>query len=185
MDVRMPGLDGLSAAQELSRWPAAPAVVFCTAYGDYAVDAFDTNAAGYLLKPVNQDKLAQALAKAARLAPAESEPVARSHISAKSRRGVELVAMAEVRYFIADHKYVTVYHCGGELLIDDTLKELEDEFGERLLRVHRNALVMMEHIQGLERVELGQFRVRLGGLEHGPLVSRRHLPSVRRALEKL
>lgn len=188
MDVRMPGLDGLSAAQELSRWPAGPAVVFCTAYGDYAVDAFDTNAAGYLLKPVNQDKLAQALAKAARLAPALTPPgvpAARSHISAKSRRGVELVAMAEVRYFIADHKYVTVYHCGGELLIDDTLKELEDEFGERVLRVHRNALVVMEHIQGLERVELGQFRVKLGGLEHGPLVSRRHLPSVRRALEKL
>jgi two-component system response regulator AlgR len=191
MDIRMPGMDGLSAARELSQQPAPPAVVFCTAYDDYAVEAFDTNAIGYLLKPVKQDKLAQALAKAARLGHAQLAALpgigapARSHISAKSRRGVELVAMAEVRYFIADHKYVTVYHCDGELLIDDTLKELEDEFGARLLRVHRNALVVVEHIQGLERVELGQFRIKLGGLGHGPQVSRRHLPAVRRALEKL
>jgi two-component system response regulator AlgR len=194
MDIRMPGLDGLSAALELSRRPDAPAIIFCTAYDEYAIDAFDANAVGYLLKPVNQDKLAQALAKARRLTqhqlqalqtPAPAAPGARSHISAKSRRGVELVALSEVRYFIADHKYVTVYHCGGELLIDDTLKDLEDEFGARLLRVHRNALVLVAHIEGLQRVKLGQYRVKLTSVDHGPLISRRHLPAVRRVLESL
>lgn len=195
MDIRMPGLDGLSAAMELSRRPDAPAIIFCTAYDEYAVDAFDANAVGYLLKPVNQDKLAQALSKAARitqqqlhaLQSPEAAPVngVRSHISAKSRRGVELVPLSEVRYFIADHKYVTVFHCGGELLIDDTLKDLEEEFGDRLLRVHRNALVLVEHVQGLQRVDRGQYRVKLSDIEHGPLVSRRHLPAVRRVLETL
>lgn len=193
MDIRMPGLDGLSAARELARQPAPPAIIFCTAYDEYALDAFDANAIGYLLKPVNQDKLAQALAKAERLTqaqlavldPAAPAPAQRSHISAKSRRGVELLAVTDVRYFIADHKYVTVHHSGGELLIDDTLRELEDEFGPRLLRVHRNALVVREHIEGLRRVELGQYQVRLTGMEHGPLVSRRHLPAVRRVLESL
>jgi len=191
LDIRMPGLDGLGAARELSRLPLPPAIIFCTAYDEYAVEAFDANAIGYLLKPVNQDKLAQALAKAARLTQAQlaalgGPPSAlRTHISARSRRGVELIPLTEVRYFIADHKYVTAHHCAGELLINDTLKELEDEFGLRLLRVHRNALVVLEHVLGLQRVELGQYRVRLAGVEHGPLVSRRHLPEVKRVLENL
>jgi two-component system response regulator AlgR len=190
MDIRMPGLDGLGVATQLARLPAPPAIIFCTAYDEYALEAFDANAIGYLLKPVNQHKLEQALAKAARLSPAQCRALAeprgpRTHISAKSRRGVELIPLAEVRYFIADHKYVTVHHCEGELLINDTLKELEDEFGRRLLRVHRNALVVLDHVWGLQRVELGQYRVKLAGLEHGPLVSRRHLPEVKRILENL
>ncbi|MDB6063455.1 MAG: DNA-binding response regulator [Verrucomicrobiaceae bacterium] len=193
MDIRMPGRDGLSVALELAQKPAAPAVIFCTAYDDYAVEAFDTNAVGYLLKPVNQAKLALALAKAERLSlsqqsalqPVAQLPDTRSHISAKSRRGMELIPLSDVRYFIADHKYVTVYHRYGEVLIDDTLKELEEEFGGKLLRVHRNALVVVDHVVGLDRAALGQFRVRLADLQHGPLVSRRLLPDVRHILASL
>jgi len=109
----------------------------------------------------------------------------RSHIAAKSRRGLELIPLIDVRYFIADHKYVTVYHRHGEVLIDDSLKELEDELGQRVLRVHRNALVMMEHVVGLERIALGQHRIKLADVNHGPMISRRHLSDVRRALESL
>ena len=193
LDIRMPGRDGLSVALELANKPAAPAVIFCTAYDDYAVQAFDTNAVGYLLKPVNQEKLALALAKAQRLSSAQLsalQPVTqqaetRAHISAKSRRGIELIALTDVRYFIADHKYVTVYHRHGEVLIDDTLKELEEEFGGKLLRVHRNALVLVDYVVGLERAALGQYRVRLADIQHGPLVSRRMLPDVRQVLENL
>ncbi|MDX9875732.1 MAG: LytTR family DNA-binding domain-containing protein, partial [Spongiibacteraceae bacterium] len=190
LDIRMPGRDGMAVARELAGWEQAPAVVFCTAYDEYAVDAFEANAIGYLLKPVNRDKLAQALQKARRLSAAELESVAeprpaaarRLHISARSRRGVELLPVEEARYFIADHKYVTVIHPGGELLIDDTLKELEQEFAPELLRVHRNALVALAHVQGLERVEAGQYRVRLAGVDQGPVVSRRHLPTVKKVL---
>lgn len=191
MDIRMPGLDGLSAALKLAQKPTSPAVIFCTAYDDYAVEAFDANAVGYLLKPVSQEKLAAALQKAARLSasqlsalkPVAEQPESRSHITAKSRRGMEMIPLAEVRYFIADHKYVTVYHRFGEVLIDDTLKELEEEFGDKLLRVHRNALVVVEHVHGLERVGMGQYRVKLADIEHGPVVSRRHLSDVRKDLE--
>lgn len=193
MDIRMPGTDGLGAALQLAQQPRSPAVIFCTAYEEYAIAAFETNAVAYLLKPVSQDKLAQALAKAQRLSQAQAvalQPIAgtparRSHISAKSRRGMELIALADVRYFIADQKYVTVYHCNGEVLIDDTLKELEDEFGDLLLRVHRNALVMRARVAGLERIALGQYRIKLIDMAQGPQVSRRHLPEVRRALEHL
>lgn len=192
MDIRMPGTDGLSAALQLAQQPNSPAVIFCTAYDEYAIAAFDANAVAYLLKPVNQEKLAAALAKAERLStaqlgalqPAMQGSPTRTHISAKSRRGMELIALEDVRYFIADQKYVTVHHRHGEVLIDDTLKELEDEFGARLLRVHRNALVVLEHIVGLERVMLGQYRIKLADLGHGPQVSRRHLAEVRRALEQ-
>lgn len=186
LDIRMPGRDGLSVARELAGWPEPPAVIFCTAYDEYAIEAFDAHAIGYLLKPVGRDKLAQALHQARRLLPTELEALGnggRHHISARSRRGVELLPVTEVRYFLADHKYVTVVHPGGELLIDDTLKELEEEFGPQLLRVHRNALVALAHVQGLERVELGQYRVKLAGVDDGPLVSRRHLAAVKRQLE--
>lgn len=199
MDIRMPGMDGLSAARELSERTHGPAVIFCSAYDEYAIEAFEANAIGYLLKPVNQEKLALALAKAQRLSQSQASALSmasasapnsmtggpRTQLSAKSRRGIELLPLSQARYFIADHKYVTVFHTGGELLLDETLKELEDEFGSRLLRVHRNALVMLEHIQGLERIELGQYRVKLFGVSHGPVVSRRHLPDVRKLLEKL
>lgn len=194
MDIRMPGLDGLSAALQLAQQPSPPAVIFCTAYDEYAIDAFDASAVGYLLKPVNQDKLAQALGKAARLSQTqiaalqpqlEAPREGRNHIAAKSRRGLELVPLADVRYFSADQKYVTVHHRNGEVLIDESLKELEEEFGDRLLRVHRNALVVMAQVIGLERVALGHYRVRLADIEHGPTISRRHLSAVRRALENL
>ncbi len=192
LDIRMPGVDGLSVARALAEQPQAPAVIFCTAYDDYAIEAFEANAIGYLLKPVSQEKLALALAKAERLA-ANRIPIVddsplprlRSHLSARSRRGVELLPLTRARYFLADHKYVTVYHAGGELLIDDTLKELEDEFGKRLLRVHRNALVMVDYVLGLERTLRGQYRVKLADIALGPTVSRRHLPLVREALETL
>ena len=190
LDIRMPVMDGINAARVLAAADKPPAVIFCTAYGDYAVDAFDANAVGYLLKPVAAQRLEEALAKArkpnrAQLAAVASQdpaPGERTHISAKSHRGMELVPVEEVRYFVADQKYVTAVHAGGQLLIDDTLKELEDQLGDRFLRVHRNALVAIAHVQGLEREDSGQYRVRLSGIEEGPVVSRRHLASVRKRL---
>lgn len=204
MDIRMPVMDGLDAAKQIAASEQPPAMIFCTAYDDYALRAFDANAVDYLLKPVNRDKLAQALAKAQTLnrlqlsaldegqqvtgdvPPVETEQ--RSHICAKSSRGVELIALDDVRYFLADQKYVTVYYMVddkvAEILIDDSLKELEREFSNRLVRVHRNALVAIHHIQGLERCESGA-RVKLAGLDQGPQVSRRHMPAVRQLLKSL
>ncbi len=192
MDIRMPVMDGLSAARAIADMAQPPAVIFCTAYNDYALEAFEAEAVGYLLKPVNRDKLSVALDKAQKLnkvqlsALAESaqEQGLRSHISAKTSRGIELVSLAEVRYFLAEQKYVSAVYTAGELLIDDSLKDLEEEFGERLLRVHRNALVVVEHILGLERLDQG-YRIKLAGIEQGPLVSRRHMSELRKLLKEL
>jgi two-component system response regulator AlgR len=149
---------------------------------------------GYLLKPIKAEQLQDALNKARRLnkvqraaaipAPAGSAQV-RTHISAKTRRGVDLIALNDVRFFIADHKYVTVYHTGGEHLLDETLKELEEEFGERLLRIHRSALVSVNHIEGLERNGQGQYQVRLADTQQRPTVSRRHAGALKALLKQL
>lgn len=195
MDIRMPLMDGLEAAINVAEMDEPPAVIFCTAYNDYAIEAFEANAVGYLLKPVNRDKLAQALAKAQKLnrvqlsALATDEPVVeRRHLTVKTARGVELVAIDEARCFMADHKYVTiVYHRDGqvqELLTDDSLKELEREWGDQLVRLHRNALVVRHHLKGIERCEQG-YRATVNDLEEGPVISRRHLPELRKLLQQL
>ncbi len=202
MDIRMPVMDGLQAARHLAKSDEPPAVIFCTAYNDYALEAFDAHAVDYLLKPVSRDKLVQALAKAQKLnrvqlsalVENDNEPqgsgqhVSRSHISVKSSRGIELIALDNVRYFLADQKYVTVYHLAEqglkEVLIDDPLKELEQELGEHFVRIHRNALVAIAHIQGLEKNAQGA-RLKLADVEQGPQVSRRHMPEVRKLLQQL
>jgi two-component system, LytTR family, response regulator AlgR len=196
LDIRMPGMDGLETARHLTALEAPPAVIFCTAYDEHAIQAFDLQAVGYLLKPVRLEQLAQALDKAQRVNRAQLAALGssdagqpggarRSHISARTRRGLELIPVAEVRYFLADQKYVTVRSDRTEVIIDETLKELEDEFGELFVRVHRNALVAVAHIECLERQGPGQSRIRLRGVEQSLEVSRRHLASVRRLVKNL
>lgn len=193
LDVRMPGEDGIAVAKRIANLDHPPAIIFCTAYDEYALDAFGTDAVGYLLKPVQLEDLQKVLDKAFKLNRLQLEalkekPVAesgRQHISAKTRRGVELISLADVRYFIADQKYVTVHHLQGETLIDDTLKDLEDEFAGRFIRVHRNSLVAIEHIEAMERSSDGHFKLRLSGLDAKPVVSRRHVPHLKELLAKL
>ena len=194
LDVRMPGEDGLSVARHIGALDDPPAVIFCTAFDQYALDAFGTEAVGYLLKPVKAEQLLEALTKAQRLNKVQRAAVSqqltpvgnlRSHISAKTRRGVELIPLDEVRYFIADHKYVTVYHTQGEHLLDETLKELEEEFSQRFLRIHRNALVSVKHIEAIERNAQGQYQVRLTNTETRPIVSRRHVGGLKALLKHL
>ncbi len=193
LDVRMPEEDGISAAKKITEMEDPPAVIFCTAYDEYALDAFSTAAVGYLLKPVKQEDLEEALLKTqklnkmqlAALAEREAPTNQRKHISAKTRRGVELIPLDNVRFFIADHKYVTVYHTEGETLIDDTLKELETEFANLFVRIHRNALVSINAIEGMERNPQGQYRVRLKNIEEKPIVSRRHVSRLRELLTSM
>jgi two-component system response regulator AlgR len=184
MDIRMPGMDGLEAAQRLSQLPQSPAVVFCTAYDDYALQAFDAEALGYLLKPVSQEKLLAALNKVQRLMPASAAAEKNSeqaYLTARTHRGLQRIALTDCRYFLADSKYVTAYHRDGELIIDETLKQLEDQFADALLRVHRNALVSRQHVQALEK-DGDHYRVRLSDCTEGPLISRRMMAEVKAAL---
>ena len=191
----MPGMDGMEAGKQLSSLASPPAVIFCTAFGEHAVEAFDVNASGYLMKPVRRDGLLEALNQASLVNKVQLESIlgkdenpelrSRTHISAKTRRGIELIPLSEVKFFQADHKYVTVRLEGGEVLIDDTLRDLENEFGERLVRIHRNALIMMDHLEGLERDPAGHYQVRMRGVDEKLDVSRRHVSGLRRLVQTL
>ncbi|WP_439136240.1 LytR/AlgR family response regulator transcription factor [Pseudomaricurvus sp.] len=197
LDIHMPGESGLQAAKQLTALDDPPAVIFCTAYDQHALDAFAVNAQDYLLKPVRKDKLMDALSKAQRLNRMQRQNMAaspqsgertnsgRAHISTRTRRGVELIAVEKVFFFAADQKYVTVYHQGGETLIDDTLKELEQEFGDRFVRIHRNALVPLARVEAMEKNSAGQFELRLKGTDLRPAVSRRHAGHLRDLLSSL
>ncbi|NIB39405.1 response regulator transcription factor [Pseudomaricurvus alkylphenolicus] len=187
LDIHMPGESGLLAAQQLVDLEDPPAVIFCTAYEQHALEAFGVNAVDYLLKPVRKEKLLAAMQQACNLNKAQRQTLnqgseGRPHISARTRRGVELIPIEQIHFFAADHKYVTVYHREGETLIDDTLKELEQSLGERFVRVHRNALVALNRIEAMEKGANGQFVLRLTGTQQRPVVSRRHVAALRQLL---
>lgn len=189
MDIRMPGMDGLEAARHLAALDHPPAVIFTTAYGDHALEAFDSEAVDYLLKPIRRERLSQALARAGRLTRAqlsalsEANERARSHLSINYQGNVHLIPIEKVIYFQADQKYVTVYHGDGEALLDESLKNLEQEFGEQFIRIHRNALVAVDALTGMERDNQGGYHVCLAGSSEKPEVSRRHVSELRRLLK--
>jgi two-component system response regulator AlgR len=194
LDVRMPEMDGIQCAEALTSLQNPPAVIFVTASDQHAIEAFQKQAIGYLLKPVNRDDLSAALTRASRLNAAQvnqlratnhSDSPTRQHITARTHRGMELIPLDSIYYFLADQKYVTVRHAGGEVLIDETLKELEAEFGDRFIRVHRNALLAVPFLEGIEMVATGQYQVRFRGIDERLAVSRRHLPQLKDKMHML
>lgn len=194
LDIRMPDVDGIEVASRLDAMEAPPAIIFCTAYDEYAMQALQHHAVAYLLKPVREKDLSEALATAGRvnrmqLASLRDEGAApdatvggRSQVSSHTHRGLESLPISDIRCFIAEQKYVSALGEGVELLLPDTLKDLEREFGERFVRVHRNALVALEHIVRLQRDDDTGWSVVLDGVEQRPAVSRRHLAQVKQAL---
>jgi two-component system response regulator AlgR len=195
LDIRMPGLDGLETAHHFNSLEKPPAVIFTTAYDEYAVDAFDAQAIGYILKPVRRERLAKALDRAKKLSAATIAAVAdssgienqRQHICARVHGELQLIRVEDIHYFQADQKYTRVCFAGGEHLIDDSIKQLEEEFEDRFVRVHRSALVAVACIQALEKTSDGQVFVRLRGYEENDgdrlTISRRHLADVRQRLK--
>lgn len=156
LDIRMPLMDGIEAAQHLQRMKIPPKLIFTTAYDAYAIKAFELNAIDYLLKPIRQERLEIALSKVRALLPTQIEALkplqtARTHLSIHERGRVILVPLNDVIYFRAEQKYVTVRTAEREFLVEDSLTQLEVEFGDRLLRLHRNCLVAKPFITGFEK----------------------------------
>lgn len=159
LDIRMPGMDGIELASHLGRLANPPAVIFTTAYDNYAVQAFDLNAVDYLLKPVRAQRLLAALQKLP--SHADGELLAglgrqlrgggRTHLSSHERGRLLLVPVGEILYFKADLKYVTARTVDREYLLDETLTHLESEFAERFLRVHRAVLLARQALAGVEK----------------------------------
>jgi two-component system response regulator AlgR len=187
LDIRMPELDGVAVAEQLTREESPPAVIFCTAFDEYALDALRNQAVAYLLKPVRERELERALEGAVRINRAQLQAIGfsdsgRQEVVSAGHRGVETLPVDQVRCFLAEDKYVRACSPQGDILIMDSLKELESEFAGCFLRVHRNALVALEHVLRLRRGE-GGWIVELDGVAPRPAVSRRHLAEFKAAFK--
>ncbi len=178
-----------------SEFQCPPALIF-SGLDDIVpiLTALKAGATDYLLIPVRQNDLRFAFEKAGRLNAAQQSTLSseqgkpsrpRQYIAARTHRGVELIALADVYYFTADQKYVKVRHKNGVVLIDETLKDLEQEFNDTMFRIHRNALINLEYLDLLETVDSGQYQVRFRGMNETLAVSRRHLPTLREKIQNI
>lgn len=192
LDIRMPGMDGLEVASHLLQVEAPPAIVFTTAYQDHALSAFDANAVDYLLKPIRKERLKIAIERAAvvsqntlsTLNETEELASARTHLSALIKGSIQLIPIENIYYLKAEQKYVTAGWPGGELLLDEPLISLEVEFKEHFIRIHRNALVAINHIHSLCKSSEGQHIIKLNDIPLKLAVSRRLLPEIKKILKQ-
>ena len=187
LDIRMPGIDGLEVARQLAAQTSPPLIAFCTAFDAHALSAFESAALDYLVKPVREERLAETLRRArTRLGVAVpvAGPQARTQLCARLGGHLRLIPVADIRYLQAEEKYVVVHHAQGEDLIEESLKSLEEEFGGRFLRIHRNCLVARDSLKELRRDAEGHAQAILHGVERPLDVSRRCLPDLREAMRR-
>ena len=185
LDISMPGMDGMSLARVLQEGGASPGVIFCTAYQDQALEAFEQEAVDYLVKPVRAERLEKALEKARRYLGDGPDPEDEHFLRSTLGGKVILTPIHRVICLLAEDKYTTVIHEKGSTVIDDSLTDLERRFEEMFFRIHRNALVSRKHIRGLERKYDGHTQVLLSGTDHKPEVSRRNISLLRKLLNEL
>jgi DNA-binding LytR/AlgR family response regulator len=181
LDIHMPGLTGLELAQVLARFRTPPPIVFVTAHEGHAVDAFDLRAVDYVLKPVREERLAEAvrrvLAGAARPQESADEqiPVERGGVTRFLRR-------SEVQYAEAHGDYVRLHTAGGSHLLRRPLTALEEDWADAgFVRIHRSLLVSLAHVDEI-RMEGGRCTVVVAGADLQ--VSRRHTRELRELLTR-
>ena len=158
LDIRMPIMDGIETARHLQKLQNPPAIIFTTALDGHALEAFELNAVDYLLKPIRLERLLSALNKALTnrtLSPKALGVInskARTHLSITERERVMLVPIADICYMRAELKYVTLKTLDREYLLEESLVNLEKEFADRFVRIHRSCLVARKAVVGFEKV---------------------------------
>ncbi|HEY5776113.1 MAG TPA: LytTR family DNA-binding domain-containing protein [Xanthomonadales bacterium] len=185
LDISMPGMDGMTLAQMLQRNGSAPAIIFCTAWSDQAVEAFECEAVDYLVKPVRAERLERALDKAGRFLAGPADETSGVFLRSTLGGKVRMLPMADVIYLVAEDKYTTAVHEKGKMVINQSLLDLENEHAGIIVRVHRGALVIKKRIRGLEKATDGRHFLKLDGCDDRPQVSRRNLPAIRKLIREL
>ena len=189
LDIRMPGADGLTLAQMLRDMPEAPAVVFVTAHAEHAVQAFELEAVDYLTKPVRFERLVASLQKVERtivIRRGQMPYFPEETLIIQERGRLVRVPLAEVVYFKAELKYITVRTVAKTYILDGSLSELEEKYKAQFMRIHRNAIIARRAVRALEKhvdPEEGEgWAVRLDGVAELLFVSRRQVAAVREAI---
>ena len=179
VDIAMPGLTGLELAEVLARFKEPPRVVFVTAHSEHAVDAFDLQAVDYVLKPVREERLREAVR---RIRDAGSTPRDDDTIPVELGGVTRFVSRSEVRYVEAHGDYTRLHTAGGSHLVRLPLGALEERWAEAgFLRIHRSLLVSLAHVDEV-RIDGGRCSVVVAGTELQ--VSRRHTPVLRELLRR-
>ena len=196
LDINMPGVSGMQLAEALSKIKNLPAVVFVTAYGEYAANAFDVNAVDYLVKPVEVDRLRRAIEKVRVILAANANAAgaaagaAAAAKAAAERIPVEkggkkiLVPVEKIRYVMAKDDYSCLYTDDDHFLSTISLAQLEARLGEgRFFRVHRRYIVNLSFVSEVESVPGGTLLLTMrDGGEEIP-VSRRRVAPLKKVLK--
>ncbi len=191
MDIHMPVMDGLEAARHMNKNTNSPQIVFTTAYRQHALSAFEVNAKGFLLKPIARHQLKEKLEQLRQ--PDNIRGVkevglygreCRSHIYCRIANQLELVSLEDIIYFRSEQKYTMVKHIDGSHLISETLKDLEQEFSDILMRVHRSTLVNKVYMKSLSRDDDQRLKLRLKCTNDKLHLSRRYITGVRAYLRR-
>src|SRR6056297_1594159 len=177
LDVEMPGISGLEIAAGIQHLDPVPAVIFITAHDQYAVNAFDVEAVDYVVKPVREARLRQAFDRVS-----SARGFEQARISARIGERLVRIALDEVRAFTAEDKCTLVHAVNVQAVIDDPLKSIESKFGDRFVRIHRNALVSRYHLRSLFTDRADVVRVEIEGIDLKPEVSRRNQKVIRKFL---
>ncbi len=173
LDISMPGEDGLALAKRLQQLSRPPAVVFCTAFDQHALQAFDVRAIDYLLKPIRRDRLRESLLRVQQVLQARVQEATKAFVAASVGGVIRRIALEDIHYLQSDEKYTVAHHRGGEHVLDQTLKELEAQFPGQLIRIHRNCLVNPMQLTELRRDSEGHVWAVLKEIDVPLEVSRR------------
>jgi DNA-binding LytR/AlgR family response regulator len=176
-DIRMPGLSGMELAQVLARFREPPRVVFVTAHDEHAVEAFELDVVDYLLKPVRESRLAEAVRRVVDAASTPSIEPGEDSIPVELGGVTRFVRVSEIRYVEAQGDYTRLHTPTGNPLIRVPLTTLEEEWRDAgFVRIHRSHLVALAHVSEV-RSDGGRVTVVVDGEELA--VSRRHTRELR------
>ncbi|WP_239111564.1 LytR/AlgR family response regulator transcription factor [Phycicoccus sonneratiae] len=188
-DISMPGLDGMALARVISRFAVRPQVVFVTAHERHAVDAFALDVTDYVMKPVREDRIAEAVRRVVEQRerggarpPSEpaAPPVEDETIPVELGGVTRFITRSQIRYAQAHGDYARLHTDAGSHLVRVPLSVLEERWAEHgFVRIHRSTLVALPHVSEV-RMDHGRCSVLVGAVELQ--VSRRHTKELRDTL---
>ena len=184
LDISMPKTNGMQLAEALHKLKNPPQVVFVTAYSEYALDAFGVDATDYLMKPVETDRLAQALDKIVEHIKPLNLPVRVERIPVVKSGSKVLVPIDQIRFIEAKDDYSCIYTESDRFLSTISLQKLEDRLvGHGFFRIHRSYIVNLEYVADVEVISAGILQLTIQGFEDKHIsVSRRRVVALKRAL---
>lgn len=184
LDISMPKTNGMQLAEALHKLKNPPQVVFVTAYSEYALDAFGVDATDYLMKPVETDRLAQALDKIVEHIKPLNLPVSVERIPVVKSGSKVLVPIDQIRFIEAKDDYSCIYTESDRFLSTISLQKLEDRLvGYGFFRIHRSYIVNLEYVADVEVISAGILQLTIQGFEDKHIsVSRRRVVALKRAL---